>query len=46
MNNTTQLLEKAGICPAAQVAALKREADELVRILQTSLSTARRNADR
>ena len=41
-----ELLEEAGVCPAAQVAALKREADELVRILQTSLGTARRNADR
>ncbi len=39
-----ELLEEAGICHAAQVAALKREADELVRILQTSLNTAKRNA--
>jgi four helix bundle protein len=39
-----ELLEEAGICPAAQVANLKKEADELVRILQTSLNTAKRNA--
>jgi four helix bundle protein len=39
-----ELLEEAGICPAAQVATLKKEADELVRILQTSLNTAKRNA--
>ena len=41
-----ELFEGAGICPAAQVAPLKKEADELVRILQTSLNTAKRNAGR
>lgn len=41
-----ELLEEAEICPAAQLAALKQEADELVRILQTSLTTAKNNAGR
>jgi four helix bundle protein len=41
-----ELLEAAEICTTGQVAALKQEADELVRILQTSLNTAKRNADR
>ena len=41
-----ELLEEAGICPAAQVALLKKESDELVRVLQTSLNTAKRNAGR
>ena len=41
-----ELLEDAEICPAAQVTLLKKEADELVRILQTSLNTAKRNAGR
>src|SRR6266478_1381467 len=41
-----ELLEDAEICPAAQVAPHKREADELLRILQTSLNTAKRNAGR
>ena|SRR2546427_285105 len=41
-----ELLEDAEICPAAHVASLKREADELVRIVQTSLNTAKRNAGR
>ena len=41
-----ELLEEAEICLAAQVAPLKKEADELVRILQTSLNTAKRNAGR
>jgi four helix bundle protein len=31
-----RLLEETGICPPAHVAPLKSEADELVRILQTS----------
>lgn len=39
-----ELLEETGICLAAQVATIKKEADELVRILQTSLTTAKRNA--
>jgi four helix bundle protein len=41
-----ELLEDAEICIAAQLATLKKEADELVRILQTSLNTAKRNAGR
>ncbi|MGA2177541.1 MAG: four helix bundle protein [Verrucomicrobiota bacterium] len=41
-----ELLEEAGICPAANLAPLKKEADELLRILQTSLNTAKRNAGR
>jgi four helix bundle protein len=41
-----ELLEQADICSTAQVALLKAEADELVRILQTSLNTAKRNAGR
>ena len=41
-----ELLEATGICPATQLASLKREADELVRVLQTSLNTAKRNAGR
>jgi four helix bundle protein len=41
-----ELLEEAGVCPPAHVATLKKEADELLRIFQTSLSTARRNAGR
>ena len=41
-----ELLEEAAICPAAHVSPLKKEADELVRILQTSLNTAKRNAGR
>src|SRR2546425_10478770 len=41
-----ELLDEAGLCPAAQTAALKSEADELVRILQTSLNTAKRNPRR
>lgn len=41
-----ELLEDSGICGAAQVTALKKESDELVRILQTSLNTAKRNAGR
>jgi four helix bundle protein len=41
-----ELLEEAGICPATQVAVSKKEADELLRILQTSLNTAKRNAGR
>jgi four helix bundle protein len=39
-----ELMEEAGVCPCAQLASLKSESDELVRILQTSLSTAKRNA--
>jgi len=41
-----ELLEEAGICPATQLATLKQEADELLRILQASLTTAKRNAGR
>src|SRR5690349_14681722 len=35
-----ELLEEAGLCPAVVVAPLRSEADELVRIFQTSLGTA------
>jgi four helix bundle protein len=41
-----QLLEESSICPSALLAPLKSEADELVRSLQTSLNTAKRNAGR
>ena len=41
-----ELLQDAGICPVAIVAPLRSEADELVRIFQTSLNTAKRNAGR
>lgn len=41
-----ELLEEAGICPTANLAPLKKEADELLRIMQTSLNTAKRNAGR
>ena|SRR6185503_21302762 len=41
-----ELFEDAEICPVAHIASLKREADELVRLLQTSLNTAKRNAVR
>jgi four helix bundle protein len=41
-----ELLEEAGLCPGARVAPLRTEADELVRIFQTSLNTAKRNAGR
>jgi four helix bundle protein len=41
-----ELLREAGVCPFPQVAPLKRDADELVRIFQTSLSTAKHNAGR
>ncbi len=41
-----ELLQDTGICPDAAVAPLRWEADELVRIFQTSLNTAKRNAGR
>src|SRR5271169_653845 len=41
-----KLLEEAGILPLPLVVPLKREAEELVCILQTSLNTAERNAGR
>lgn len=41
-----ELLQDAGICPDAAVAPLRSEADELVRIFQTSLNPAKRNAGR
>ena len=41
-----ELLEEAGVCPPVQLAPLKKEADALVRILQTCLTTAKRNAGR
>jgi four helix bundle protein len=39
-----ELLEAAGACPPSLLTPLKKEADELLRILQTSLSTVKRNA--
>jgi four helix bundle protein len=41
-----ELMEEAGVCEPDQLVALKTESDELVRILQTSLNTAKRNAAR
>jgi four helix bundle protein len=41
-----ELLEEASLCPSPLVAPLKIEADELRRILQTSLNTAKRHAGR
>ena len=41
-----ELLEEASLCPSPLVAPLKSEADALLRILQTSLNTAKRNAGR
>ncbi len=41
-----ELLDEGGVCPSAHVASLRREADELVHILQTVLTTALRNAER
>jgi four helix bundle protein len=41
-----QLLEESSICPSSLLAPLKGEAEELVRILQTSLNRAKRNAGR
>jgi four helix bundle protein len=39
-----ELFEDSDVCVASIVAPLKSEADELVRILQTSLTTAKANA--
>ena len=39
-----ELLEDSAVCAGPVVAPLKAEADELVRILQTSLTTAKNNA--
>jgi len=41
-----ELMEEAGVCPIALLSPIKSEAGELVRIFQTSLSTAKRNAGR
>jgi four helix bundle protein len=41
-----ELLEQASLCPSPVVAPIKSEADELLRILKTSLNTAKRNAGR
>ena len=41
-----ELLEEGGVCPSAQVASLKREADELLHILQMMLNTAKKNAEK
>jgi four helix bundle protein len=41
-----ELLEGAGICSTPQITEPKAQADELVRIFQTSLSTAKGNAGR
>ncbi len=37
-----ELLEESGVCQSTQVAALKAEADELLRIFQTALNTVKR----
>jgi four helix bundle protein len=39
-----ELFEDSAVCAGSIVAPLKSEADELVRILQTSLTTAKGNA--
>ncbi len=41
-----ELLEEAGVCSGLLLVPLKTEAGELVRIFQTSLNTAKRNAGR
>lgn len=41
-----ELMDEGTVCPGLSTATLKAEADELLRILQTSLSTARLNATR
>ena len=41
-----ELLQDAGICQNGVIAPLRSEADELVRIFQTSPNTAKRNAGR
>jgi len=41
-----EIFEEAQVCTAVSVKVLMKEADELVRILQTSLDTAKRNAGR
>jgi four helix bundle protein len=40
------LLQNSGVCPAATIQPLKTEADELLRIFSTSLSTAKQNSGR
>jgi four helix bundle protein len=41
-----ELLSDAGVCTSGQIGPLKSEADELLRVFQTSLNTAKRNAGR
>jgi four helix bundle protein len=41
-----ELIEEGSICPATQLASIKSEGDQLLRILQSSLTTAKRNAGR
>jgi four helix bundle protein len=41
-----ELMENAAVCNSASVEPLKTEANELLRIFSTSLSTAKRNASR
>ncbi len=41
-----ELLEEANLCQSPLLAPLKSEANELLRILQTSLNTAKRHAGR
>jgi four helix bundle protein len=41
-----EILEEADLCPCTLLAPINSEADELVRIFQTSLDTAKRNAGR
>lgn len=38
-----ELLEEAGVCTPANIISAKNEADELLRILATSLATAKQN---
>src|SRR6185295_143181 len=41
-----ELLEAAEICPTAQLANLRRDAEDLLRIFSTSLATAKRTRER
>lgn len=41
-----ELLNEAGICTSGQIGPLKTESDELLRVFQTSLNTAKRNSGR
>ncbi len=41
-----ELMEESGACQSSQIDPLKTEADELLRVFQTSLNTAKRKAPR